>query len=544
MKEFYEKNFFDDCLKIGLRSDHRRQRNIPGLVRCSNTRPIEGIGLVGNDIIKPIISQAELDRHSIEVDFPFPQIFRGMGPERNVGVVGVGAAAAVDRGDIILADKNAIYRVRESDWTLSQITTYDAYNTSNAKSIPDGGAWHFIDYGPTWMLINGSCTVFLPYKETIFGNVEKALIVDDVRIETGCTFKGRTIIGGFDSSHFWNEGWRLLWDEWAATWPGGVEKIGYHLDKNFVLWSDIGGDILWLFYSDLAEEGLIPYTDGGSDTGFDSSWPLIMDMFRRNELGWMPMPRPGKVRRVMTLNNRIIVYGDHGVSSLYPVVEPATTFGLKHLLDVGVYDRGSVGGDDKDHVFVDSNFNVWKINGDEYNPTRLGYKKHFPKVTNGRSVLVTLDPEVREFYISIEDACYVLTSAGLGSNSQILTSGMLVDGEFRGIYRDSGDNSILVITNEFDFSLRSIKTIESVEIGSSKYENMSVCFLVKYEGDKIYRQTDWVSVSEAGTAVPIVSAIDFRLVISATPYEEVDIDSITVRWKLSDKRNIRGIYAK
>ena len=526
MKEFYEKRFFEQSLALGLRTDHRVKVNTPGLIECMGVKPIliRNPDRTTSNVLAP---HEPLDNPfpNETISWPFPQLIRG-------------------KGVTLLADKTTIYEVNENGWSKTPLVVYDAYDTDTTVSIPEGGQWHFIDHFDSWMLLNGECTIIKPYKEAITGGAEKILLQRDVRAETGCSFRGRSILGGFTPEHFWNSDWEEVWDIWAASWPGGVQKIGHGLDKNFVLWSGIGGNLLWLIYPDLARQGFIPYTVGGTDTGYDASDPdftnrLMLDMFRRNELGWIPMESQGGVLKVKPLGKSVVVYSEDTISRIYPINDPVAGFGLENLSSVGITDRGSVGGDDSEHVFVDTNGSLWKLGGD-YIPQRLGYREFFFPMLN-REIAITFEPEEREFYISDDEECFVLTSQGLGQVPEIITSGAFVQGDLRvvsGRQRRIGK----IVTNTFDYGLRAIKKVETIEVGASEYDKMLAAVQFSYVGDTIFRESQPIRVGPEGIAFPQVSGVDLRLVLKG--FEEgTRIDSLSSRWKLSDKRAIRGIYA-
>ena len=52
----------------------------------------------------------------------------------------------------------------------------------------------------------------------------------------------------------------------------------------------------------------------------------------------------------------------------------------------------------------------------------------------------------------------------------------------------------------------------------------------------------WKPVSKQGTVAPISSGIDFKVKLKALDYTRFDVDSIIIKWKVSDKRMIRGPY--
>jgi len=66
----------------------------------------------------------------------------------------------------------------------------------------------------------------------------------------------------------------------------------------------------------------------------------------------------------------------------------------------------------------------------------------------------------------------------------------------------------------------------------------------KYDYNEAYRESTWKRLNNQGLVFPIITASDFRVKIKATDYrvDGLYIDSAKARYKLVDKRGIRGLY--
>jgi len=507
MKEFATK--IERELEAGLRSDSRAKVNHIQLVQCKNLKPVKGVGLCPYEPASNPFS-------GLSYSHPFPQLFKG----RNV---------------TLLAFATAVYTVNESTWAKTLITTYDVFDEASTKSITTGGAWHFVDLGDVWFLFNGVCVVFKTNRRGMFGYSEKVFVQTVQTIQTGCTHRGRVITGGF-SSDFWQGDWKQWMDEWLADGGSGVEKA--NLGSNFVMWSGIGGgDLLFWLLPRIAIYGVLEDPNYHSNTK-----ALIFDMLKRNDLGWMPMEWEGTVQRVAPLGKNVIVYGDNGVTALVPVVEPVSTFGKVEIATFGVYGRACVGVGKDRHIFLDKAGRVWQITAD-LQLTQLGYEEFLYSTL--ATAIISYNPILEEFVIGHSAGSYVLTDAGLGFATQKVTSIAVIDGAVKGVAPDVSDVEALIETDRFDLGVRGIKQLSTINIGGTSLTSSVMSVAAKYRFNKgsALSTTPYMITNNEGNARLEPSGIDFALLVKNTNYVYADIGYIEVRYRVTDRRYIRGIYA-
>jgi hypothetical protein len=509
MREFSFR--LEEELEGGLRADSRNKLNHVGLVECMGLKPVKGLGLVPYKPITLKPSSATLTAAGITPTFPFPQLFRG-------------------KDITLLCDETKIYEVDESDWSISQITTYDAYDVGSTKSIVAGGVWHLSDFGDSWFLFNGSCMVYKTNRYGIVGGTNKVLVQTTMSVKTGCAHRGRSIMAGF-SSDFWTDDWETYWTTARSDIPQRITD-NLALDTNYVLWSSIGGGdtLCWLF-EDYAMEGPLAQ---------DSSY--IISMLKRNEWGFMPMPWQGTIHCVKSLGKNVAVYGSGGIDVLVQTDAPFPTFGLQHISGVHIADRGAVGGDENVHVFMDDSGTMWRL-GADLGLARLGYEEFFSSMP-GDDIIVTYNIQENEFVVSDDSEAYILTSAGLGEANQLIMSQEYYDGEIVGIYDASiTDAEGRFRTDTFDMGLRTIKQITAIEVGFEGDTTLSVGVYTRFNKAGSFIFSGYKVANKEGIVYPLVSGVDFQLRLKGTDYSKTRITYIVVRYKVSDKRSIRGLYA-
>jgi hypothetical protein len=255
----------DEAMRAGLKPDSRIPHGIQFLDVCTGLRPTQ-FGL--KDYIT--ITQPMTDEYLTGGGFlnetkawPCPQIIRG---------------SAIT----LLCFSDAIYEIDESDWSATLIELYDAADFGDSVpgdgSITADGPWHFMDFHDTWVLMNGTTTIWKT------GYYSRPIATDAVTIKTGCDMKGRAIMGGFDPANFyaladWPEYWEGLTDN--NTPSEILEKVNAMAGgagTNWCWWSTIGGgDLLWLvsrglYLSD--NKPLIEHVSNGTFTGNANGWTL------------------------------------------------------------------------------------------------------------------------------------------------------------------------------------------------------------------------------------------------------------------------------
>lgn len=156
--------------------------------------------------ITALIGASELTAESITISHPFPQVFKG-------------------KHETLLLTATGLWTVDEDTSLLTAVTTFDPDTPASTKNIETGGVWQFADFHNTWFLYNGVSIVFKS------GHIDstKVFTADIYTFNTGCNYKGRSIIGGFGSTDinqnsFWSNGWINLW-RYMTNLEGGVSDL-------------------------------------------------------------------------------------------------------------------------------------------------------------------------------------------------------------------------------------------------------------------------------------------------------------------------------
>lgn len=505
-----------EAVSKGLTPDVRSPRNSVFATELFNSK-VTAYGLRPYQPVNIGFSAGELTSNSVSLSFPFPILFKG-------------------KKNTLLIDETALFTVDETTWTLTPVVTYNALDTGQTKSIVTGSYWQVIDFFDTMFLHNGNNSVFKTSIDSMTGGTNKWYVQDGVSIQTGCDFKGRAWMGGFNTSNFYNARMKNLINSYAGKHGERLHTLLGGLDTNFVFWSTIGGgDLLFLFYPELAISGLF-------ESGYGDERPLIFEYLERNEMGSMAMPFQGTVRHMQPLGDFIMVYGDNGVCALRPLADGRVGLIEFPNLSNGIANTGAVNGDQKEHVFIDNTGTVWKIAAD-LNDTRLGYSNHLSGMLSN-TIIVSFDSNEREYYISDGTSSFILTSFGLSKHSQPVTSVINTADDVYGFGvrdTDMADKTFKLVTDVFDFDISGLKTLNSIEVrGSAGNITGKPLYRMNTNTTTFTSVPRAISINKEGYVFNRASALDFKVQLDSTDYTTVNIDAIVARFQASDKRYTRG----
>jgi len=378
-----------------------------------------------------------------------------------------------------IAVADKVYLVN-TDWSL----------TSQLTGITGSRLFHVADFGAWQVWTNGTKLIERNYSTGVF-----SISAETWTARTVCNFRGQLVVGGISTSR-----------------------------DHQVFYSQIGTGTLATV---LAYTGVSP------------------------SAGMMPMlwRKQGSVYMVKPLGKAIMVYGSCGITAMIKESEYALSyipvFGRKEIANFGIASAHAVAGDDTMHVFIDEGGTAWQI-GEDLVMKELGYQEFFSAMTMA-NIVGSFDSNQKEFYFTDGSNTYLLSQGGLTWIFENPTSLEFVSGGLIGVRGQSADTTFVAVTDTIDFGNRGVKTITGVELGmtwpSALGATLEVAVDYRYNTTSAFTRSAFKAVNANGFVFPIVSAVEFRLVIKASSYIGCSLDYADIRWKQSDKRMIRGTYA-
>jgi hypothetical protein len=284
---------------------------------------------------------------------------------------------------------------------------------------------------------------------------------------------------------------------------GNIQSDWYDCDENYIVWSRIGN--------------------------------IDCTPRRDNTSGYMPFVYSGEVFQVLKLDNYIVVYGENGVARMTPAPKG---FGLSKVKRLSIPSRYAIAGDVSTHVFV-ANGLLWRITSKGLE--ELGYSEYVEQLDQS-DIVISYAENLGDFYICDGSKCFLLTSNGLSEVHYLPTSCWL-DGQQYAFFKSSGDEEARIVTDVLDMGQRGDKTIFTNEVSASSSGTMQTAVDWRKNTSNEFQKTGWKTLNRNGFVRQIINGTEFKLNFKTSDYSDLSIGSLTTRWKMTDMRSLRGIYA-
>uniref|UniRef100_A0A6M3JTN1 Uncharacterized protein n=1 Tax=viral metagenome TaxID=1070528 RepID=A0A6M3JTN1_9ZZZZ len=372
-----------------------------------------------------------------------------------------------------------VYIISNDHLTTTLIATIDI------ATYGQGTLMEVADFGEYAFLTNGVVMIYLNTTTGVWHTVTSSVNIP--RMRTVCNFKGQAVGGCIVSA-------------WPATDP--------QCDATYYAWSRIG---------------MINFI------------PTLT-----NEEGYKRCPYGGEVYNVRRLKDVVIGYSSKGITKLMPVSSPAATFGFEELSDIGLINRGAIAGSFDRHVYVGEDHRLREITKEGIK--ELGYKQYMEQLTL-EPIIVSYDPTNKDFYIGNSSKTFLLSPKGLSEIPQHPSAVWRRDRQSYCLPETIDDYKNLIVTEAFDMGYSGQKTIFSIESNLLLASNPEAA-VDYYLNPTTYQTTAYRPLNNQGIASLIAAGNAFRIRLRFDPfYDNSRISFIKVRYKMTDMRGIRGVYA-
>ena len=328
---------------------------------------------------------------------------------------------------------------------------------------------------------------------------------------------------GFDSDGNPNQGVGFAYaiasgDKTGIDAPGTV--TGYATASGTAIWGNVftGTATAYAFaYGDILLENLKSNWVKWSNIG-----SLDFTIGRSNVAGEMPLDCKGWIYDIKKLNDKVVAYGENGISLLTPT---GVKYGLNTIYRIGLKSKQAVTGDDSIHYFIDNKGQLYSL-GESLQ--KLDYSEYLSTMS---SPVMSYDAENELVYICDGTLGYVYSprDKSLGSGP-INVTGVSSQG---GTLYVAAPATILmpdfeICTDIYDFGTRKLKTVFSIEYGIDVEAILQA--KIDYRLDKAveFSQTSWHDVDEKGFANITCNGREFRFRTRLTSYEWITLDYINV----------------
>jgi hypothetical protein len=438
-----------------------------------------------------------------ELDWPFPQLFRG-------------------ESVTLLFHEDGIGEL-DADWDETALALKKADSRGVAATLEGSGVWHAACYEDVWLASNGTDLVFrIPaYPET--------LVAQGLTCRTLCGHGNRLVLAGLTGDWFSGDRFIRLFQRWRQT------QLAFAHDEQewsarWVVWSDPGArDVA--FWLPLVALGVF------GTAAFDVMEAELLKRVETGQIGFASVRSLGTPLRVLPHRAGVTVYSAEGRAMLTAsdsgyTVEPATGSGCAS--------RSCITGDENGHAWLTPSGRLLEWTAE------AGLRDHrqearFPLPENW---VASLDPsyENREYWFSKETEAYVLNAHGVGGPMDVCPTGLArADGVLvgAGAGLDAETVAVELYMHPHDIGYRGMKRVQAVEIAQSGLTALQVD--VKVDGVT----TGAVQANEYGVGFPLRSGNELSVGAKGTADvgDEYAIKRCTVRYQSEDRRFRRGSTA-
>ena len=235
---------------------------------------------------------------------------------------------------------------------------------------------------------------------------------------------------------------------------------------------------------------------------------------RSNVAGDMPLDWSGIVHNMHKLGEKVIAYGDKGVSILTPA---GKAYGLNTIHRLGLLGRDAFAGNDFVHYFIDSLGCLYSLSD---KLEKLDYKEYLSVMTNP---VMTFDEDKYLIYICDGTYGYIYSpdSKSFGAGPVNVTGVNVSPGEIV-------TPTFEICTDIFDFGTRKMKSIYQLEFDTDVSGVLSAA--VDYRKDKTaaFTTTPWKTVHERGTVKIVCRGAEFRFRAKLAEYEYFELDNFRI----------------
>jgi len=502
VREFYLP--LSETFTNGLRPRPEAGKGGGYLVRSLNLVP----GPLGS-IVPEIVFANKL---SLAADWPFPQIAQEHG---------------------VVLGKTSLYELGQ-DNQLSLVEPI--YGTAPEESgiIEAGGVWDIAGLGlDAWAAVNGETLLVqtpaypLPL-EFSYGGKAVALHNNRLVLDVPGSYFKTSVFG------------QKVYEEWKTTAANQQLVPDDPTDVSWLLFTrPLGSDIDYPLLADLALAGAAP------DWLYNKAPGFLLDNIRAGAVELMPVYSDSPILGLESCAGRLLVFTSH--ETLWTRGEGRQ---LTRLARAGLRNRGasctSPAEMGQATLWVSKN-RLYVFEPDargEYRVVPLGLKEHLEDLDTDQPIVCLYEPLEELFYVSHPEGCLVRSPFGVGQTNRP-TTGLLRDTDLSGVFLDDCFTPVVEFeTTEVDMNIQAFKTITSIELGGSGLVDLAFSVIARLDqaGSKIF-EGPLVLAGDQAAAFMTQAGLAFRIFGQGIIRKGAEVNYVTIKWKSTDKRTIRGPHA-
>jgi len=247
-------------------------------------------------------------------------------------------------------------------------------------------------------------------------------------------------------------------------------------------------------------------------------------VWKDNVAGERPLDWKGSVHAIKKLLNKMVIYGENGVSYFLPVEK---YFDLLTIYRLGLKGKNAVAGDEKTHYFVDTAGQLWELSE---TLKLLGYSEYLANL--GSNTVLSWDVKNSLLYLcdGISGYVYSSRSNSIGKGPSNITGVGSQDGLMYVVSPAAVTTpSFEICTDIYDMGTRKNKTIFEIELGTNIAGMLQVSIDYRNDFRAAFSQTAWKDVSKRGNCFLTALGREFRIRAKMKNYEYFEVDYVVAR---------------
>ena len=243
----------------------------------------------------------------------------------------------------------------------------------------------------------------------------------------------------------------------------------------------------------------------------------------------MPTEHPGWIYQAKQLGDKMVMYGENGVTVLKPIEQ---YWASQTIHNVGLKGKNSVAGTDNMHFFVDNLGQLWKLTD---SLKMLDYSEFLSTATTNLTLSYDHVNDLLYLCDGVVGFIYCDGSQSFGEGPVNITG----IGYQYGSLKVTSSSPIVtpifdICTDIYDFGTRKGKSIVSIEFGTDVVTPLKVSIDYRYDKAEPFLQTPWYTVDTRGIYYISLYGKEFRFRLKSYVWEYFELDYINVNFRVHE----------
>jgi len=256
---------------------------------------------------------------------------------------------------------------------------------------------------------------------------------------------------------------------------------------------------------------------------------LDFTILKDNLAGERPLDWKGKVHALKKLGNKVVAYGENGISILTPA---GNAFGLETIARIGLKSKQAVAGTDSVQYLLDKHSQLWELS---QGLTFLDYSEYLSEL--GSAPVLSYDPHERLLYLCDGTKGFVYDPAtkSLGRGPVNVTGIGVQDGTKYVTAPAAIAMPLLAVTTDiYDFGTRRAKTIQSIEVGIDTAATIQIAIEYRQKIASAFASTSFYTIDNRGVKPIGCYGYEFRFLLKSLAASWGHLDYLKVNGHVHD----------